>query len=118
MGAGDWTREFPAAITVCDASGIILAMNEKSRETFQQDGGASLIGTNLLNCHTEPARSKVVNLLKSKSLNAYTIEKGGVKKIIYQSPWFQNGEFAGFVELSLPIPAEMPHVVRDSKSGV
>jgi hypothetical protein len=25
-----WIKEFPAAITVCDADGILLAMNDKS----------------------------------------------------------------------------------------
>jgi hypothetical protein len=41
--------------------------------------------------------------------NVYTIEKNGVKKLIYQSPWYYNGEYAGFVELSLEIPFEMEH---------
>ena len=40
------------------------------------------------------------------------IEKNGVKKIIYQSPWYKEGEYAGFVELSLEIPLEMPHFIR------
>jgi hypothetical protein len=34
MKDGTWIHEFPAAITVCDANGIILAMNEKSIATF------------------------------------------------------------------------------------
>ncbi len=114
----DWINEFPAAVTVCDANGIILMMNEKSVATFAEEGGARLIGSNLLDCHAEPARSKVANLLKSKSLNVYTIEKGGIKKLIYQSPWYENGKYAGFVELSLPIPTEMPHFVRDSSPSV
>ena len=44
--------------------------------------------------------------------NVYTIEKGGVKKLIYQAPWYQDGEYRGIVELSLPIPFVMPHFVR------
>jgi len=32
--------------------------------------------------------------------------------LIYQSPWYQNGEFAGLVEISLEIPEQMPHFVR------
>jgi hypothetical protein len=114
----DWVHEFPAAITVCNADGIIIAMNEKASVAFAEEGGARLIGSNLLDCHAEPARSKVANLLKSGSLNVYTIEKRGIKKLIYQSPWYENGTYAGFVELSLPIPAEMPHFVRDSPPSV
>ena len=115
MKDNDWIREFPASITVCDTEGIILSMNEKSRDSFAEDGGAALIGTNLLNCHPEPARTKVEELLKLESLNVYTIEKAGIKKLIYQSPWYEDGRFAGIVELSLPIPWEMPHFVRDKK---
>ncbi|HCV43487.1 MAG TPA: diguanylate cyclase [Bacteroidetes bacterium] len=108
-----WIHEFPAAITVCDAQGIILAMNEKSCTTFEKDGGANLIGTNALACHPEPARAKLSTLLESGSPNVYTIEKAGIKKLVFQSPWYKDGKYAGFVELSLPIPEQMPHFVRD-----
>jgi PAS domain-containing protein len=107
-----WIKEFPAAITVCDADGIILAMNDKACASFAEDGGAALIGTNVLACHPEPARTKLAALLASGSTNIYTIEKNGVRKLIYQSPWYDNGIYAGFVELSLPIPEKMPHFVR------
>jgi hypothetical protein len=117
MNDGDWIREFPAAITVCDREGVILAMNNRSRATFAEEGGAALIGTNLLDCHPEPARTKVASLLSSGSPNVYTIEKGGIKKLIYQSPWYDEGKYAGFVELSLPIPAEIPHFIRDTKAS-
>ena len=117
MNDGAWIREFPAAITVCDTEGTILAMNEKSCSTFKDDGGENLIGTNLLACHPEPARAKVSVLLESGLPNVYTIEKAGVKKLIFQSPWYDKGKYAGFVELSLPIPQEMPHFVRDKRSA-
>ena len=116
MNNDQWVREFPAAITVCDAEGVLLAMNEKAVSTFESDGGAALIGTNLLSCHPEPARTKVVKMLESGSPNIYTIQKGGVKKLIYQSPWFIGGKYAGFVELSLPIPEVMQHFNRDVPS--
>lgn len=113
----DWTREFPAAITLCDSEGIILALNDKACETFASDGGIVLIGKNLLDCHPEPSRTKVAELLRTRKPNVYTIEKNGVKKLIYQSPWYVKGAFAGLVELSLPLPAEMPHFVRDKAPG-
>ncbi len=118
MKNAEWIGEFPAAVTVCDRNGKILAMNKKACSTFAEEGGAKLIGTNLFDCHSEPAKSKVKDLLKSEKPNVYTIEKAGVKKLIYQSPWFQNGTYAGFVELSLPIPRELPHFIRDKKSAV
>jgi hypothetical protein len=108
-----WVKEFPGAITVCDLDGIILEMNDRAAESFKDDGGLALIGKNVLDCHLEPARSKLERLMKECQHNVYTIEKNGVKKLIYQSPWYKNGEYAGFLELTLEIPFEMPHFVRD-----
>ena len=108
----DWIKEFPAAITVCDPDGVILAMNDRAAKTFEKDGGYGLVGKNMLDCHPERARPKTEQLLAAKQKNVYTIEKNGVKKMIYQSPWYENGEYAGFVEMSLEIPFEMTHFVR------
>ncbi len=108
-----WADEFPGSITVCDAEGKILDMNERAAMGYAEEGGRKLIGSNLLDCHPEPARSKVKALLESKKPNIYTIEKNGIKKLIYQSPYYKAGEFGGFIELSLEIPFEMPHFVRD-----
>ena len=113
MSEHAWVDEFPGAVTVCDDRGTILAMNEKAAQVFEEDGGRYLIGTSVLDCHPEPARSRVAALLESRQTNAYTIEKKGVKKMIYQAPWYADGRFAGLVELSLEIPFEMPHFVRD-----
>ena len=66
----------------------------------------------MLDCHPEPSRTKTERLLKAREKNVYTIEKNGVKKLIYQSPWYKNGEYAGFVEMSLEIPFELPHFIR------
>jgi hypothetical protein len=32
--------------------------------------------------------------------------------MIYQTPWYKEGEVAGLVEFSLEIPESMPHYVR------
>lgn len=112
MSEHDWLKEFPGAVTVCDANGIILEMNDRAARTFEKDGGYALIGKNLLDCHSDASRGKVQQLLATHEKNVYTIEKNGIKKLIYQSPWFKNGEYAGFVEVSLEIPFEMPHFVR------
>jgi len=108
----EWIEEFPAAITVCSQEGILLEMNEKAAKTYELDGGMDLIGTNMLDCHPEPARSKTERLLAAREKNVYTIEKNGVNKMIYQAPWYKDGQYAGFVELSLEIPLELPHFKR------
>jgi PAS domain-containing protein len=108
-----WTQQFPGAITVCDRDGVIVEMNDLAAQTFAADGGRELIGRNALDCHPEPARSKFKHLLETQQSNVYTIEKNGRKKLIYQVPWFEAGQFGGLVELSLELPEEMPHFVRD-----
>ena len=112
MNENDWIKEFPAAVTICDVDGIIIEMNDKSAKTFEKDGGYKLIGSDVLACHPEPSRTKTERLLAAREKNVYTIEKNGVKKLIYQSPWFKDGQYAGFVELSLEIPFELEHFVR------
>jgi len=108
----NWKDGVNFAITVCDSEGKIIEMNGKSAATFAKSGGKSLLGQSLLDCHPEPAKSKVKKMLAETFTNAYTIEKNGVKKLIYQTPWLKDGKPAGLVELSLELPAEMPHFVR------
>ena len=112
MAGTEWVEEFPGAVTVCDADGIILEMNARSAAVFAADGGRALVGTNALDCHPERARAIMRDMLASGRKNVDPIEKNGVKTLIYQSPWYRGGAYAGFVELSLEIPAEMPHFVR------
>lgn len=108
----DYLKELNVAITVCDKEGKILQMNDKSQIT----NSGNLVGKNVYDCHPEPARTKLAELMKQHATNAYTIEKDGVKKLIYQTPWHENGEFMGLVEFSLEIPDEMPHYIRKPKT--
>lgn len=112
MPKPDWSTELPLAITVCDKDGVILEMNQRSIATFQKDGGAALLGTNVLDCHPEPSRTQLAGMLQSQAKNIYTIEKNGVKKLICQMPWYEQGEYKGFVELSIELPEGMKHFVR------
>ena len=108
-----WVQAFEGSITVCDSDGIILEMNDKAIEAFKDQGGTQLIGTNLLDCHPDPARSKLKGLMENQKANVYTVEKKGERKFIYQTPWYRGGKYCGFVELVLKIPAQIPHFVRD-----
>lgn len=104
--------EYPFAVTVCDKEGVIIYMNIKSQETFADDGGKSLIGKSLYDCHSGRSQEKIKEIIATGISNTYTIEKKGVKKLIHQAPWFLDGKAAGLVELSIVLPAEMPHFVR------
>ncbi len=108
----DYFKQLNVAFTVCDENGIIVYMNDKSARTFMKDGGNDLIGKNLLDCHPEQARSILAKMLQTHEPNSYTIEKNGIKKLIYQVPRFEDEVFKGYAELSMEIPFEMPHFVR------
>lgn len=109
----NWSNELPfVAITVCDKDGKILDMNQRSQMTFAKSGGKDLIGKSLFDCHPQRAQEMIKHLMSSESTNTYTIEKEGVKKLIYQTPWYQDGQFAGLVEMSIVIPNDIPHYKR------
>lgn len=107
-----WAKELNIAITVSDTNAVVLDMNNKSAATFEKSGGENLKGKSLYDCHPDVANEKIRKLLAEESTNAYTIEKNGVKKLIYQTPWYENGACKGLVELSLVIPEDMPHFIR------
>lgn len=108
MNNFEWAEELNIAVTVCDLNGIVLYMNDKSARTFSTQGGKSLMG-----CHSDKSRGKIAELMHDASSNSYTIEKNGIKKMIYQTPWFVNGKSEGLVEFSMEIPFEMPHFKRE-----
>jgi transcriptional regulator with PAS, ATPase and Fis domain len=108
----DWLKEINAAVTICDNQGMIVYMNEKSEQVFENDGGKNLIGSSLFGCHPEPALTKLKEMLAQGSTNVYSIEKNGKKKIIYQTPWVNENVIKGMIEISFNIPDEMPHFIR------
>ncbi len=109
----EFIEKLDGAVIVSDADGNIIYLNEKAANTFQKDGGRALIGKNLKDCHQDYSNEKIREMMETHEKNVYTIEKKGKKKLIYQAPWFHNGAFGGLVELSLEIPFEMPHFIRD-----
>jgi hypothetical protein len=52
-------------------------------------------------------------MMQNPRVNVYTIEKRGRRRLIVQTPWFQDGLYAGLIELALEIPDQMPHFVRE-----
>ena len=112
MNEHRWADAFAGAITVCDERGVIVDMNDRAAVTYQADGGRALIGTDLRACHPEHARAKLEALFAARKPNVYTIRKNGVRKLIYQSPWYRDGVYAGIVELSVQIPDDVPEFVR------
>ena len=106
-----WMNVIGCAVTICDAEGVVLYMNEKSRQTFARHG--DMVGRNLFGCHSERSQQMIRHMLATGETNAYTIEKQGIKKLIYQTPWRDaEGCIAGMAEISIPLPGDMPHYIR------
>jgi transcriptional regulator with PAS, ATPase and Fis domain len=112
MAGQDWVREFPGAVIVCDETGTIVEMNDQAVRANEARGGRALVGRNLLDCHPEPARTTLAALMDGRRANVYTIEKNGLKKMVYQAPWFRDGLYGGFVEIVFEIPPGLPHFIR------
>ena len=106
-------NEIENAVTVCDADGIILYMNNKSIETFANSGGEKLIGSNLYKCHPGNSKEKLQNIMTAQKTNSYYILKNGARKLIHQVPRFKSGIFDGFLEISIPIPDTIETFSRD-----
>lgn len=112
MNEINWAGELCVAITVSDTSGKIVYMNDKSAMTFEKNGGRELVGKNLRECHLPGSWEKILDIMDKREVNCYTIEKEGIRKLIYQAPWYENGKLSGLVELSMVIPVKMDHFVR------
>ena len=109
-----WYKVFPGSITVTDAEGTVIEMNEESRKLFEQDGGYAVLGRNAITCHPPRTREKVRKIYEDHAYNIYSITKGGKKHLVYQAPYFINEKFSGIVELYLPLPDNIPHFDRDN----
>ena len=95
------------AITVCDLDGVVLYQNKRSI-----DVNGDVRGKSMLPCHSARSREIIQRLITEGTTNAYTIQKGSLRKLIYQAPWYERGEVSGLVEFSLEIPEEIPHYIR------
>jgi len=110
-----WVKEFRGPVIVSDTSGIITEMNDRAIEWFASRGGKELLGKSLFDVHSEAAQGEIKRLLEKREANVYTIERQGVRSLVYQAPWYRDGAFAGLVELLLEVPSEIPHHVHPPK---
>lgn len=107
----DWAEGMACAVTAADKDGVIRYMNRRARETYRKHG--DLVGKSLFDCHGERAAGIIRRLLAEGGTNSYTIEKEGVRKMIYQTACTDaDGQVEGIVEVSMVIPDELPHYVR------
>lgn len=111
MNDFDWAEGMACSVTVADKDCVITYMNRRAREQYKKHG--NLVGKNLLDCHNERSRGIIRRILETGGTNSYTIEKNGVRKMIYQTACTgADGRVEGIVEVSMVIPDELPHYVR------
>lgn len=108
----DWLIHYPAPVSVCDTQGTIIALNRQAAELFAGYGGADLVGTSLFACHPQPASEIIRRLLDEQAGNTYFTEKKGVRRLVHQVPWYDEGRFAGLVETVITLPGDCPTKVR------
>ena len=110
MNIPDYFKNLNLAITVCDKDGNVLYQNDSSI-----DVNGDTRGKNLMNCHNEKSQAIIRHLIGEADTNAYTISKKGKKKLIYQTPWYDDDAkqiVGGLIEFSIIIPEDMPHYNR------
>ncbi len=112
MTENAWVKEFPGPVVVADAAGAIVEMNERAVAWFADRGGRELIGKSLMEIHQDASQAKIRQMMERQERNVYSIDKDGAKVLVYQSPWYVGGAFAGLVEVGLELPAEIPHHIR------
>ena len=108
----DFFKGINVAVTVSDKEGNVIYQNDGSIEV---NGDAR--GRNLKQCHNPKSWGMIQHMLADDATNVYTISKKGKKKLIYQTPWYEEGsgapkEPAGLVEFSIVLPESMPHYDR------
>jgi hypothetical protein len=105
-----WFKRFPGSITITDAKGVILEMNEKAAESYRDGGGYELIGKSAINCHEEPVRQTVQKMYDEPAMRIYTTRENGQKILVTHAPYFSADVFMGIVELVIDLPEVIPHM--------
>ncbi len=103
----DWIASYPHCVTVCDSQGIIIAMNEVSRENFKKYGGKDLMGSSLFDCHPPSANTIIREQLASQTGNTYITKSNDRTRLINQQPWYRDSSFGGLVETIIELPPDV-----------
>lgn len=103
-----WFTDFPAAITICDNKGTILAMNKRSAEYYGKSQGLELIGKSLFDCHPPEACKMIEEILLEQGEKCYIAQGEDKAKLVMQLPWYQGNKFMGLVEIIKELKEDIP----------
>lgn len=103
----NWADDTNCAVTVCDTEGVVIYQNKQSISV-----NGEYCGKSMLPCHNERSKGIIARILE-KATRMPTPSRKRDPQMIYQTAWRrEDGTVGGIIELSMPIPAEMPHYVR------
>ena len=77
-------------------------MNQRIADYFAVTGGKALIGSSIFDCHNPKSAQMVREEISSHKTIVYIHEEDGQKEVVLHVLWYQDGKFAGLVEISLP----------------
>jgi hypothetical protein len=109
-----WAESMDVRVIVCDLNGIIVYMNATAALEMKKYGGRVLEGKSLFDCHNSISNEIISEMLSKPSVNIYIVDKDGHRKLIRQFPWIENGEQKGIIEISFPVPTEIPIKTKNS----
>jgi len=112
MDEKTWFDNLPVEVVVCDAQGVLIAMNEQASLGCAKYGGKSLIGRHIAEFHPERAQPKIAALLADPRPDTRITERRGRPLLIHQSPWFVDGEYRGFMTIKMLLPDDIPPTLR------
>ncbi|HPS13147.1 MAG TPA: PAS domain-containing protein [Prolixibacteraceae bacterium] len=112
IDAKSWAEGMDVRVTVCDLKGTIVYMNQASALGMHKYGGVELIGKSLFACHNSRSGEMIAEMLNHPVVNVYMVEKAGERRLIRQFPWEEDGEHCGVIEISFPVPFDIPVKVR------
>ncbi len=76
-------------------------MNRNSLDQYPGDDGADLIVKSILNCQPDCSRTRLTNMLTNHMPDSFIGKLPGHIHLIHKAPCYDNGEYKGFVEISI-----------------
>ena len=104
----NWADDTNCAVTVCDTEGVVIYQNKQSISV-----NGSIAAKACSPCHNERSKGIIARILEKGDTNALHHREKRDPQNDLQTAWRrEDGTVGGIIELSMPIPAEMPHYVR------
>lgn len=91
-------------VVLCNPEHTILYMNPAAKKAYAEDGGAALLGSNVLDCHPEYAKERLLKVVEwfkvsPKNNMVFTVHSSTSNKDIYMVALRdEGGNLIGYYE--------------------